>query len=256
VWYYRHSLKSYSYSFRGPFLNIALSQRINGFLKRLYWCFTENVFEVKVHQLLNSAMHDLSTKMQSPDHINLYPLLPPYRDHCITLRPREHDYELPICTYNITSPPAGVRSIAITVSVCLSLGLPIGPHVSKTTHPNFTKFLANVNSRSRWLYADTRPSVVCLIVCLSVTLVHPTQAVVIFRNMSTALGTSVDIHWKFHGDRPRGTPPPGELNTWGVAKGPYIFSCCGLFFLLSFFPRLISAVGDWMFTILWHMVWP
>ena len=28
------------------------------------------------------------------------------------------------------------------------------------------------------------------------------------------------------------------------------------FFLLSFFARLISAVGDWMFTILWHMVWP
>ena len=25
---------------------------------------------------------------------------------------------------------------------------------------------------------------------------------------------------------------------------------------LSFFPRLISAVGDWMYTILWHMVWP
>ena len=24
----------------------------------------------------------------------------------------------------------------------------------------------------------------------------------------------------------------------------------------SFFPRLISAVGDWMFTILRHMVWP
>jgi len=32
------------------------------------------------------------------------------------------------------------------------------------------------------------------------------------------------------------------------------------FFLLSFFflffPRLISAVGDWMSTILPHMVWP
>ena len=27
------------------------------------------------------------------------------------------------------------------------------------------------------------------------------------------------------------------------------------FFFLSF-PRLISAVGDWMFTIIWHMVWP
>ena len=39
-----------------------------------------------------------------------------------------------------------------------------------------------------------------------------------------------------------------------------IFSCCG-FYLLSiylsiFFPRLISEVGDWMSTILRHMVWP
>ena len=33
-----------------------------------------------------------------------------------------------------------------------------------------------------------------------------------------------------------------------------IFSSC--FFLSSFFPHLISPVGDWMFTILWHMVWP
>ena len=35
----------------------------------------------------------------------------------------------------------------------------------------------------------------------------------------------------------------------------YIFM---LWFVLlsSFFPRLISAVGDWMFTMLWHMVWP
>jgi len=33
-----------------------------------------------------------------------------------------------------------------------------------------------------------------------------------------------------------------------------IFSSCFFFFL--FFPRLISAVGDWMFTILLHMVWP
>jgi len=32
----------------------------------------------------------------------------------------------------------------------------------------------------------------------------------------------------------------------------YIF----LLLLLLFFPRLISAAGDWMFTILWHMVWP
>jgi len=50
--------------------------------------------------------------------------------------------------------------------------------------------------------------------------VHPTQAVEIFRNISTAFGTLaiVDIHEKFYGDRPRGTPPPVELNTRGVAK--------------------------------------
>jgi len=51
----------------------------------------------------------------------------------------------------------------------------------------------------------------------SVTLVHPTQAVVIFRSISTAFGTlaTVDIHEKFYGDRPRGTPSSGELNTRG-----------------------------------------
>jgi len=40
---------------------------------------------------------------------------------------------------------------------------------------------------------------------------------------------------------------------WNRA-GHYIFA---LWFLLSsFFPRLISAVADWMSTILAHMVWP
>jgi len=37
--------------------------------------------------------------------------------------------------------------------------------------------------------------------------------------------------------------------------GRYIFA---LWFLLSssFFCRLISAVADWMYTLLPHMVWP
>jgi len=34
----------------------------------------------------------------------------------------------------------------------------------------------------------------------------------------------------------------------------YIFFLPSSFFF--FFPRLISAVGDWVFTILPHMVWP
>jgi len=36
--------------------------------------------------------------------------------------------------------------------------------------------------------------------------------------------------------------------------GRYIFVLSLLFFF--FFPRLISAVADWMSTVLSHMVWP
>jgi len=35
----------------------------------------------------------------------------------------------------------------------------------------------------------------------------------------------------------------------------YIFILFLSFFFFLFFPRLISAVGDCMSTILWHMVW-
>jgi len=55
---------------------------------------------------------------------------------------------------------------------------------------------------------------------LSVTLVHPTLAVEIFGNISTAFGT-LAIHWhprKFLRRSSQGTPPSGELNTTGVAK--------------------------------------
>ena len=40
---------------------------------------------------------------------------------------------------------------------------------------------------------------------------HPTQRVEIFGNFSTPFGTwpSADVHGKFYGDRPRGTPSSG-----------------------------------------------
>jgi len=63
-----------------------------------------------------------------------------------------------------------------------------------------------------------RPSVCLSVVCLSsVTLVRPIQAVQIFGNVSTAFGT-LAIQRQFYGDRPRGTPPSGELYPTGVAK--------------------------------------
>jgi len=69
-------------------------------------------------------------------------------------------------------------------------------------------FLANLNSRSRSLYAIDRPSV-----CLSfVTLVRPTQAVESFGNISTAFGT-LAIPWS-----PRKIfteNVPGEPLRWG-----------------------------------------
>jgi len=51
----------------------------------------------------------------------------------------------------------------------------------------FVTFLANVNSCSCSLYVVVRPSVVCRL--SSVTLVHPTQAIEIFGNVSKPFGT-------------------------------------------------------------------
>ena len=48
---------------------------------------------------------------------------------------------------------------------------------------------------------------------------HPTQAIEIFGNISTAFGTlATPRHEEFYGDRPRGTLTSVELNTRGVAK--------------------------------------
>jgi len=44
---------------------------------------------------------------------------------------------------------------------------------------------------------------------------------------------------------------------WNRVCRPLYFALWFLsFFLLSFFPRLISAIADWMSTILLHMAWP
>jgi len=45
---------------------------------------------------------------------------------------------------------------------------------------------------------------------------------------------------------------------WNTA-GHYIFALwllLSIYLLSSFFPRLISAVADWVSAILAHMVWP
>ena len=54
----------------------------------------------------------------------------------------------------------------------------------------------------------------------SVTFVRPSQAIEIFGNVLRHLvrWPSADIQVKFYGDRPRGTPPSGELNTRGIAE--------------------------------------
>ena len=55
---------------------------------------------------------------------------------------------------------------------------------------------------------------------MSVTLVRPSHPVEIFGNFLRRLvpWPSIDIHGKFYGDHPRGTPPTGGLNERGVAK--------------------------------------
>jgi len=65
------------------------------------------------------------------------------------------------------------------------------------------------------LYVIGRPSVCLSYVYLSVKLVHPTQAIEIFGNVSTLFGTlaiapSADIQVKFYGDRPRETVRRGS----------------------------------------------
>jgi len=58
------------------------------------------------------------------------------------------------------------------------------------------------------------------------------------------------------------TPPYGSMEGYLVMvalcnradHNIFMLFLSSFFSFLLFFPRLNSAVGDWMFTILWHMV--
>ena len=79
------------------------------------------------------------------------------------------------------------------------------------------RFLANVNSCSRSLYVVVRPSVCRL---SSVTFVHPTQAIEIFRNVSTPFGTLdiCDPSVKILRRSSQWNPFVGGINQRGVEK--------------------------------------
>ena len=66
------------------------------------------------------------------------------------------------------------------------------------------------------VFAVANPSVVCL----SVTLVHPTQGVEISGNVSTPSCTLDirDLHAKFDGDRPRGSRTSAVKRKRGIEK--------------------------------------
>ena len=91
----------------------------------------------------------------------------------------------------------------------------------KENHPVWS-FLANVNSCSCSLYVVVRPSVCRLSsVCrVSVTFVHPTQAIEIFGNVSTPFGTLVicDPSVKILRRSSQGNPSVRGLNQRWVEK--------------------------------------
>ena len=105
------------------------------------------------------------------------------------------------------------RWISVTLTVSSS-SLHINQHYRSRLEFTWT-FITRTSLRYVRVFAVAIPSVVCL---SSVTLVHPTQGVEAFGNISSPLCT-LAILWppckKIYGDRPRGTPPPGALNARG-----------------------------------------
>ena len=128
-----------------------------------------------------------------------------------------------------TSTPAYDRQTDGPTDRQTATGIQLIPQCTRVLHMHRAAKIRSVVSYTVW----------CQIITTSCTL--------------EALTLPVIEHW--------GTCPLTSISLIFMAA---LRSRCGhcifvLWFLLSssfFFPRLISAVGDWMSTILLHMVWP
>jgi len=88
---------AYALTAWGPFLNVDLKHKIDGFLKRLYrYGFTKEIFHIQT--ITDSVTYDLFNKVKASYHC-LYHLLPPPRPLHDALRVRGHEFQLPNCIY-------------------------------------------------------------------------------------------------------------------------------------------------------------
>jgi len=75
-----------------------LTGKINSFFRRCFrhaYCFCDVVF--KAEQLLEKSDNKMSIAIQNPDQW-IHSLLPPIKDTDMSLRPRCHNYQLPVVT--------------------------------------------------------------------------------------------------------------------------------------------------------------
>ena len=114
----------------------------------------------------------------------------------------------------------------------------------QTVLSGFSSGKTKVSLRIHFLEAEPRAYHVERVCCQSQTSLMTLDRLVNKQNVATHCYSS---EWR-----------PELLTIFMVAlcnrADHYIFPCDS--YLLFFFPRLISAVGDWMSTILPHMVWP
>ena len=91
-----------------------------------------------------------------------------------------------------------------------------------------------------------------VVVCLGLVLAVPH---IIAKSIVPALGTISSAHRLIHFSTCLCTVM--FIMAALCNRGPlYFCPVVSIFFLLSFFPRLISAIADWMSTVLRQMVWP